>query len=170
MKVLANGMRRGFSLMEVVISVGVIAVMVPIVLAFTVEGGKSSKVASDETRSSLLARTAAREVDAAMEGISEVIGGTLPWPEFPEGGGRIVLSANRDGELLEQLEAGDYVTGVRDREVAYLVSIRGVGHQLETVDDSSVLSRVEISIETPAAAGEEDRRKFVYTELMHNDE
>lgn len=156
--------------MEVVISVGVIAVMVPIVLAFTVTGGKSSKVASDETRSSLLARTAAREVDSAMEGASEVIEGTLSWPEFPAGGGRIVLSASRDGEILEQLEARDYLNGVSGREVGFLISIKGAEHFLDNVTDSSGISRVEISVETPAAAGEVDRRKFVYTELMHNGE
>lgn len=171
MKCIAPIRVGGFSLIEVVLSVGVIAVMVPIVMAFTVAGGKSSRVASNETRSSLLARTVAHEIRAARSGEGRFIGGPISWPEFPVGGGRLVLSADRNGELLEALSSATYESGVLDPAVAFLIAVRGSEHSLDRgLTISEVVSKVEISIETPPGATAENRRKFVYVELMHQDD
>lgn len=165
-----RSVRRGFTLMETVVSVGVIAVMVPIVMAFTVAGGESSRTAANETRSSLLARTVAHEIRLARDGAGQVLDGPLTWPDFPGGGERLVLSADRDGRLLQQLAAETYAQGLRDREVDFLVSVRGEARPVDGVTGDAVLSQVEISVEFPPAAAAENRRKFTYVELMHRDD
>lgn len=162
--------RHGFTLMEVVISVGVLAVVVPVVLAMVIAGGESSRVASDETQASLIARSVADEIRAARDGEGRILKGELEWPKFPTNGDRVVFAVARGGELVKELGAGGYATGEKDGEVRYLVSAMGVEHQPENLPDSEGLSRVEISVETPPAAKVEDRRKFVFVQLMHRDD
>ena len=162
--------RGGFTLMEVVISVGVLAVVVPVVLAMIVAGGESSRIAGDETRAALIARSVVQEIRAAREGGGLVLEDQLPWPEFPAGAERLVLAVDRDGRIVEDLEAGVYESGERNPELMYLVSAKGELHRPDGLPESEVLSRVEVSVETPPAAKAEDRRKFVFVQLLHRDD
>lgn len=162
--------RSGFSLMEVVIAVGVLAVAIPVVMAMLVTGNRSSRVATDETQAALIVRSVMQEVRSARDGRGALVEGTLPWPDFPSGGQRLVFSVDQEGRLAEQLEAGDYAAGVRDGEVKYLVSVAGALHPLEGQPDLDVLSKVVVSVEGPPAAKPEDRRKFEYVQLMHRDD
>lgn len=157
-------------MMEVVISVGVLAVAVPVIMAMMVAGSRSSRVATDETQAALIARTVMQEVRAARDGRGRLVDGTLAWPEFPSGGGRLVFSVNGDGELLERLGEGEYETGLRDSEARYLVGASGVPHRREGAPDGEVLSRVTVSVETPPVAKAEDRRKFEFVQLVHRDD
>ncbi len=162
--------RSGFSLMEVVIAGGVLAVAIPGGMAMLVTGTRSSRVATDETQAALIARSVMQEVRAARDGRSALVEGTLSWPDFPTGGERLVFSVNAEGGLAEQLGDGDYGSGVRDRAVQYLVSAAGTLHPLEGQPDLKVLSKVVVSVETPPGAKPEDRRKFEYVQLMHRDD
>lgn len=162
--------RSGFSLMEVVISVGVLAVAVPVIMAMMVAGTRSSRVATEETQAALVVRTVLQELRAARDGKGALVEGSLAWPEFPAGGGRLVFSVNAEGELVEQLGAAKYGTGVQDREVRYLVSASGGVYRRDGEPDSEVLSRVVVSVETPPVAKAEDRRQFEFVQLVHRDD
>ncbi len=162
--------RGGFSLMEVVIAVGVLAVAIPVIMAMMVAGTRSSRVATDETQAALIARSVMQEIRSARDGKGGLVEGTLPWPEFPTGGERLVFSVDAGGRLVEQLGDGDYTTGLRDREVQYLVSAAGTLHRLPGSPDLEVLSKVVVSIETPPGAKPEDRRKFEFVQLVHRDD
>ena len=161
---------KGFTLMEVVISVGILAVVVPVVLAMLVAGGESSRIASDETQAALIARSVVQEIRAARDGEGRILKETLAWPDFPAKGDRLVFGVDRDGAIVGQLGADVYMTGERDVEVKYLVSATGDRHRSDGLPDSEVLSKVAVSIETPPAAKTEDRRKFVFVQLLHRDD
>ncbi len=160
----------GFSLMEVVIAVGVLAVAIPVIMAMMVAGTRSSRVATDETQAALIARSVMQEIRSARDGQGALVEETLPWPEFPAGGERLVFSVNVGGELVERLGDGEYATGLRDREVQYLVSAAGALHRLQDAPDVEVLSKVVVSVETPPGAKPEDRRKFEFVQLIHRDD
>ena len=82
----------------------------------------------------------------------------------------MVFAVARDGELVRELSADKYATGERDGEAMFLVSVRGLKHQPRGLAESERLSRVELSVERPPAAKAEDRRKFVFVQLMHRDD
>jgi hypothetical protein len=156
--------------MEVVIAVGVLAVAIPVIMGMMVTGTRSSRVATDETQAALIARSVMQEVRSARDGRGLLVDGTLPWPEFPAGGERLVFSAGAGGELLERLGDGEYASGLRDREVRYLVSATGTRHRLEAMPDETVLSKVVVSVETPPGAKPEDRKKHEFVQLVHRDD
>ena len=117
-----------------------------------------------------MARTVAQEIRAARKGTGAFITEELPWPTFPEGGGRVVLTAAADGRLLGRVEESVYEPGVRDGSAVYVVSVRGADAGLEGGPAGGDVTRMEISVETPAVAAAEKRRKFVYVELVHRDD
>lgn len=168
--------RAGFTLMEVVISVGVLAVAVPVVLAMVVAGGESSRIADDETRAVLVARSVVEEIRAAREGEGRVLRRKLDWPKFPATGDRLVLMVDGEGVLVRELEADRYASGERGGEARFLVSVKGVAAGPDRPDQNSPggstieeLSRVEVSVETPPVAAVKNRRKFVFVQLLHRD-
>ena len=162
--------RDGFSLMEVVIAVGVLAVAIPVVMAMLVAGTRSSRVATDETQAALIARSVMQEIRAARDGQGALVEGALGWPEFPSGAERLVFSVDAGGEMLAELGTGDYESGLRDGEVQYLVSVMGTRQPLEGRPDVDVLSKVVVSVETPPGARPDDRRKFEFVQLVHRDD
>lgn len=156
--------------MEVVISVAIIGIVIPVVMAMTVAGGRSSAEAVDETRAMFLVRSVMEEIELARRGSGQFIEGELGWPEFPDGGGRLVLLADRGGALLEAAEGPDYEQGVSLPEAAYVVSVRGVFHPLPDRPENRDLSKVEITVETPARADSDNRRKMRFFRLWHPDD
>ncbi|NNC87436.1 MAG: type II secretion system protein [Akkermansiaceae bacterium] len=160
----------GFSLMEVVISVAIVGIVIPTVMALMVTGGRGSSEAADETRAILMVRSVLEELDRAREGKGEMLEGVLSWPDFPQGAERFVFTADRSGKLLAEAEAETYATGSRELEVAFLVTLKGERHLLESVPAANDLSKVEITIETPPGAGEADRRKLRFVRLLHTDD
>ena len=156
--------------MEVVISVGILGLVIPLVLALTVVAGQSGRWASDDTKATFLARTILEEVANARAGEGELIENTLPWPDFPVAGDRLLFTADRNGRLLESISAAGYETGVKERGVVYLVSVRGQKEVLKHLPQVETLSRVEVSVESPAAAARKNRRSKKFTQLMDPDE
>ena len=156
--------------MEIVISLGILAVVIPLVLALTAAGGRASREAGDDTRSAFIARSVAHEIMEARAGRGQLIEEALSWPRFPSAGERIVFAADREGNLLRRLEPGVYESGIREDEVAYLVSVRGEEQLFEAHPGLATLSKVEISLEFPAVAGRENRRRRTFVQLMSPDE
>lgn len=53
----------------------------------------------------------------------------LTWPKFPAGAERLVLAVDGDGEIVTELGAEEYESGVRNQELRYLVSAKGEWHR-----------------------------------------
>jgi len=73
---------RGFSLIEAIVSVGVLALAIPLVLGALVESGNSGTSASAETRSGWMVPTCLDELKAAADGKSSVFPATRSAPRF----------------------------------------------------------------------------------------
>lgn len=160
--------------MEIVISVGIVGLAIPLVLGLLVVSGESSRKASDDTKAAFLARTFAQEVESARTGQSELFETALTWPSFPGGGGRLVFVSDIDGLNLRSVGSESYETGVKPNsniggDSAYLISVRGSFTELQNLPDVKNVSQVEISVEMPAVAPSQQRRKNVFTQLMHPD-
>ena len=115
----------GFTIMEIVISVGLLALVIPLVIALTAASGQASRSASDDTKAAFVARSVLQEIAEARSGSGQLIEGELDWPEFPVEGDRYVFAVDIDGVLVGQLSTREYESGSRDSKVAYLVSARG---------------------------------------------
>ena len=166
---LSQKISRGFTLTESVISLGVLGLIIPLILGLLVAGGETSQRASNETKAVFMARTIMQEVEAAREGRGELISGVLSWPSFPVDGGRLVFTANQDGLLLSNVATSDYETGVNLPSVSYLVSVRGVEEGIPSLGDAETISKVEVTVEAPAAAVSGNRKRETFIQLMHPD-
>ena len=167
-----NGTRTagGFSLMEVVISVAVIAIIIPIVMALTVAGGEGSSEAADETRSILIVQSVLQEIERASNGQGLVYEGTIGWPDFPEEGEIMAFTVDRAGGLRAVMNAEEFATGTRDLETAFIVSAAGQLHEPPGITAAGNLSKVEITVGTPPGAPESQRRKMRFVRLLHRDD
>ena len=170
MVILSNPRCRGFTLMESVISVGLLALVIPLVVALVAASGTASRSATDDTKAAFMARSVMEEIVAAREGGGDLIEEELEWPEFPGPGGRYVITADDEGNLLSLLEAGAYETGVDERGVAYLISVRGEQQDFPVHPELQSLSKVEIMVEFPAIAPRDNRRSRTFIQLLDPNE
>lgn len=174
----------GYSLSEVMIAVGVVAISVPLVLALVVAGGESSQLAERETRSVFTSRTIFEEVALAQEGNSDVIElEDLPWDLPGEGDdtglplGRsgssewLMLELDNEGALLEansDLNYDDAWSGTNP-EVRGLAALRGYRAEIEESSQQGSepleVFQLELRIEYPARAAAEDRERSVFVKV-----
>lgn len=174
----------GYSLSEVIIAVGVVAISVPLVLALVVAGGESSQLAERETRSVFTARTIFEEVALAEKDNSELIEREdLPW-SFPEEGDESGLPTGKSGNsewlMLELDNQGAVIaanSGLNyeeawsgtNPEVRGLAALRGYQVEIEesVAQDGEPLEvfQLELRIEYPARAEAADREGSVFVKV-----
>lgn len=175
--VCCSGFLSGYSLTEVIIAVGVVAISVPLVLALVVAGSESSQLAERETRAVFTARAIFEEVALAQEGESLVIAAEeLPWVASGEADATglpvgksgaeewLILELDSEGDVLASNPELDYQeawTGATS-EVRGLAAIRGYRVVVEEADfsgaDALEVFQVELRVEYPARAKAGDRR------------
>lgn len=156
------------TLIEAMISIGVLAVALPLVYGAMGEAGKSGAVAEAETRSAWIIPVCLREVRASREGRSEYFPETAEGEEFPGSGEEWVLAFAADGSLVGKVGESDFENGVREVEgedVRYLVTMSAEAEDPEAAGVSAGVEpmlRLEFVIEYPAAAPEEQRRSLEF--------
>jgi hypothetical protein len=139
----------GFSLLEVVVSLGVLAVAIPLALA-GIAGSANADLASraDSLAGSMVA-VCLKEWSEA-KGAKEEIGGD-------ESGEVWSMGFAATGESCGTVEAKDYRSGCRKAGVIYLVRVE------ETpAEDVSPAREVRVSVEFPAAAPEAKRQRLEF--------
>ncbi|MEM9080100.1 MAG: hypothetical protein AAGC74_05345 [Verrucomicrobiota bacterium] len=175
----------GYTLTEVVIAVGVVAISSPLILALVVSGGETSRLAEEETRAVFAARTVYEEMRRAQEDKSEFLSSDdFPWTvgqsSASQFGGSnlggaededrwLIFEMNRDGEILrlsDDMGYEDRFVG-EDLEVTSIAAVRGYGAQLEELTYGSgsgglEVLRIEVRIESPARAPQERRKREVF--------
>lgn len=153
--------------METVISVGVLAVAVPLTLAAIGESGKSGQASAAETRAPWIAAATFGELRAASEGRS-------PW--FTAGAdGRVTppadaiwaLGFSRSGAVLEMLSEENYTSGILksgDDEVRFIARVHpaeaSAATNTNTTSVTTAIPAMRVTVEYPSAAPA-NRRKSV---------
>jgi hypothetical protein len=151
---------KGASLVEAAVSMGVLAVAVPLVFGAIFEAGRSGGSAELDNRSASIIPACITAVERAREGMPGWFEASPPGTAFPADGEIWALGFSGDGSVLGRLTMEQYQHGVRSLEgeaVRYLATISAVPQAGEGAADSPL--RLTIRIEHPAAAPTQRRER-----------
>ena len=152
----------GICLMEVVISVGVLAMVIPLVLAVMASCGESERAARAESRSCVMIATCREELREARQGKSELLAGLADGRPFPQGDAVCALAFSESGKVIGAVDPVDYLRGLtvlQGESVGYITSMQGEG----AADEGAArLMDVRVAFEYPAVAGAGRRKQVVY--------
>lgn len=158
--------RRGTSLIEVVLAMGVLAVAFPLVFAAFAKSGESAAAAKAETRCSWIIPACMDEIEAARSGKSSLIPRRQPGVPFPAAGEALVLAFTDDGRPLGRVSAQAYQGGTRTlagERVRYLVAIRTeAALQATPLPGVPPMLNLQLTLEYPAAAPARKRRSIEF--------
>jgi type II secretory pathway pseudopilin PulG len=163
-----KSLRRGLTLMEAVIALGVIAFAVPLIVAATSQSSKTRISAEADTRSAWLAQDVQRQLIDSWNDRVTITFPTKPmFPDFGTASSPIVLLYDNDSAFVQTGTPQEYTNGSTNQRASYLVSVYGIGttpHNLTTTERN--LSRVIISVENSAKAMATKRNRNVFTLLI----
>jgi type II secretory pathway pseudopilin PulG len=167
MKVGRRGRAAGFSLIEAVVSVGVLAVAAPLVLAAMIRAGESSALARAESRSPAMVAVCLSEIELARTDGGGLLDPIPAGGSFPAGDGLAAIGFTPEGRPVGRVEAEDYEQGTRSlagETLGYVVRIDG---EPETVrSDGRPMRSVRIAVEFPAPLPAERRRVLEFYSRM----
>lgn len=155
--------KKGASLIEAVIAVGVLAVAVPLVFGTMAGTGETGISSQAETRSSWIVPACVDELQLAMKNQSELLGELKPGVKFPAGG-VLALGFTSEGRAVEKIGSNDYSRGVRKVSldpVRYIASMSGELPE-EGREGLQQNLRVKIVMEYPASAPLAKRQKLEF--------
>ncbi len=163
-----KSLRRGLTLMEAVIALGVIAFAVPLIVAASSQSSKTRVSAEADTRSAWLAQDLQRQLIDSWNDRQTIAFATKPqFPDFSTASSPTVLIYDNDGALLQSGTTQEFTNGSSNPKASYIVTIYGTGatpNNLTTAEKN--LSKVTISIENPAKAKAPIRNRNVFTMLI----
>jgi hypothetical protein len=156
------GFRRGVSLVEAMVSIGVLAIVSPLALAALLRAGEGGNASRAETRAPVIVESCMEELEIARKGMSEHLPTLQQGQEF--GGTDVICLAFRgDGTLLGKVDAGAYDSGagkVAGGDAVFLARLYG------EADESRIgfpaMLNIGITIEHPAVAPANKRRAMEF--------
>ena len=158
---LCKSAHRGFTLIEVIISVGVLAVAIPLVFGTLAESGKSGMSSEAETRSTWIVPACMDEIRASREGRPQYFTSTTTGEVFPPAGDVWALAFSQEGKPVGKVTKALYDKGTKEIngiKILYLASI-STAKQPVTAGTTPML-KARISLEYPAGAPAEKRQKL----------
>ena len=152
----------GISLVETVVSVGVLAVVIPLGLAAMVKASNSGVSARGETRAPTIADYCMLEVRAARKGESGFFDRIEKGADFGNDDDFLALAFGRDGAVIGEIgevEFAEGVTKIGDDGVFFLARVSG---ELDTETREVDLVTVTVDVEYPASqpAGKRSQASF----------
>jgi type II secretory pathway pseudopilin PulG len=158
---------HGFSLIETVIAMGVLAVAIPLVFGALAESGKSQFSSEAETRSSWMVPTCMDEILASRDGRPQFFTATVAAQTFPPSGDVWALAFSADGTPIGTIPKAIYEKGTKElngQAVRYLASLSSA--TTTTSAGASPMLCARISIEFPATSPVARRQKLdFYTRI-----
>lgn len=159
--------KRGVSLIEAIIAVGVLAVAIPLVFGAIAESGKTNVSSEAETRSIWIIPACMEEIQASRDGHSQYFPTTRAGDEFPTAGDVWALGFSAEGKPIGKISKSEYDKGTRQvngEPVRFLASLSS-----ETITGAGVtpvMLRARITLEYPCASPGEKRQKLdFYTRI-----
>lgn len=165
MRISGKRPKRGMTLMEVVIAIGVVAFVMPIILTATGSANLSRLGAEADTRSAWLAREVQREVISAWADPAResVIDASLDFPEFADESSPEILAYDSDGNFLTKGASEDLSGPSKIPKATYLVAIHGEAHNPPNLaPGTDSLSLLTIRVLHPAKAPPAKRSDLHY--------
>ncbi len=154
--------RGGFTLVEVMVSVGVLAVMIPTIVAAMVAASRDAARARAESRSAGIVEMCLGEVSAAQKGRGAWLD-TIPRTGAFPADGLAVIAFTEAGRPVGRVKGDAYQRGVRKLDgsaVRYLARIEG---NPETVRaDARAMRSLRIVVEYPAGVPAGRRRQLEF--------
>lgn len=153
--------RRGSSLIEAVIAVGVLAVAIPLVFGALAESGKSGLASQAETRSTWIIPACMDEIRASRQGRPQYFTPTVTGQVFPPSGEIWALAFAADGKPIGKLSKARYESGTREmngESVRYIARISSAA--ATSTGGTTPMLRVDISLEYPASQKAAKRGKL----------
>lgn len=154
--------RRGSSLIEAVIAMGVLAVAIPLVFAALAESGKSGMSARAETRSTWIIPACLSEIRASRAGLPQYFSATTTGQQFPAADGLWALAFSPDGRSLGKLSQALYNKGTRELDgqvIGYIATLSATTPTPASTEPVPLL-RARISLEYPPTAPAAKRQKL----------
>ncbi|MGJ8634920.1 MAG: hypothetical protein ACSHX7_13465 [Luteolibacter sp.] len=159
--------------MEVVIAIGVVAVVIPLILSALGSASGSRRNAEADTRSAWLAKEVQRDIlrnwaktdnGWTDSGVS-VIDEDLDFPVIAKEDAPKVLIYDSEGEFLQEGEVSNLESGIQVKDAAYVVSVYSeiptdVNGDLIGPVDGLALLRIEVQY--PARSKPEKRTTYHY--------
>jgi hypothetical protein len=151
---------------EIMVSIGVLAVVAPLALAAMLQAGEGGSTSRAETRAPLIVENCMQELDMARKGLSPNLPTLTPGQEFGSGE-TLCLAFAEDGKLLGRVEGGGYEGGVGrigSEDAAFLARLSGKEDRSRA--DFPTMLTVKVAIERPAIAPANRRKAMTfYTKL-----
>jgi type II secretory pathway pseudopilin PulG len=160
---------HGFTLMETVIAVGIIAFAVPIILATTSNSTKIRRDAEAETRASWIVTDVQRLLTESWRNIRhEALNPPPAFPDFASKEAPIVFHYDIDGRFLQLGTPNDLQTATKLPRSVYLVTLYGTGQDPQNFLPAPIkqLSLVTVDVHSPAAAPMGKRQISSYNVLI----
>ncbi len=142
----------GFSLLEIVIALGVLAVSVPLVFLALEEGGRSGMASAADNRGGAMAEVCLEEIRASREGRACWVSNTIPGESIPPEGGFWALAFADDGRVMGPVSTAQWASGVArldGKAVRYLARIASESRASEGLPEMRI---VRVTVEDPASA------------------
>ena len=149
----SRGSLAGSSLIEVLIAMGVLAVVLPLVFAVLARAAQSCAAAQAETRSVSILPVCMNEIEAAQHGAARFLPPITRGTPIPAPGACIALAFARDGHPLGCVPPDAYLAGTRqlaNEPIRYLASFHT--EPAPKRPNMPVILTLRISLEYPAAA------------------
>lgn len=158
------------TLMEVVIAIGVVAFVIPLILAATGSAGSSRRSAEADTRSAWIAREVQRQMIlkwSATPGIQDqsVIKTAFPFPGSALGVSSKTLIFDREGAFVAEGSDADATAASAVPDAAYVVAVEARKYSPAGASPSSgqdKLARVDIRVIHPAKSAPGSRSTYRY--------
>ena len=167
MKLSGKRPNPGMTLMEVVIALGVVAFVIPLILAATGSSNISRLSAEADTRSAWLAREVQREIISAWTvpapTPASAFGAALAFPAFATATAPEILAYDSEGNFLAKGTAADLTSPSKIPNATYLVAVHGEAHRPPNLAAGpDTLSLITIRVLHPAKAAAAKRSDLRY--------
>ena len=153
----------GSSLVEVLMAMGVLAVVLPLVFAVLARAGQSSAEAQTETRCLAILPACMDEIEAAQQGTARFLPALPCGVPFPTPDTILALAFARDGRLLGCVAPAAYLVGIRrlaDEPIRYLASLHT--EPAPAQPNMPAMLHLRITLEYPPAAPMAKRRHLEF--------
>jgi len=152
----------GISLVETIVSVGVLAIVIPLALAAMLKASSTGASARAETRAPSIADYCMVEVRAAREGVSDYFEPIERGTDFGGGSNFFGLAFGRDGSVIGEIDKAEFEKGVKkigEDQVFFLANVSG---ELDTETREVDLVTVTVDVEYPASRPADKRSQVSF--------